>query len=271
MRRIVWVFSIALLGASCTTTTTFWVPVYTLKTSETQENTGFDPAANAITNPEEGTTFAYYKGENKQAIVYSSPYSLSLARKIVLENNVLKASESTAEPTSNLLLNKTFFYDPKVKTPDNVEAILTNAGIDYKNAGFLRTPADVYRDNLYIQKDDNLQVFDQRLLQDGQELEYVISGRNVGTDNMKNIVVLDVLPPGFDLVETGYWFSNETDSQKSPGSASFFEHKKVVKNNTTAVVFQSAITTPFKPGDEFRIKVKVRLNFKQLNRDFATH
>jgi uncharacterized repeat protein (TIGR01451 family) len=270
MKKSVITVLAALLCASCATTKTYWVPVYSLKTSEVQENSGFDPAAKAITNPEEGVAFAYYVGENKKAIVYSSPYSLSLARKIVLENSVLKASESTAEPTSNLLLSKSFFYDPKVKTPDNVEALLSAAGIDYRNAGFSKTPADVYRDNLYLKKDDNLLVFDQRLLRDGQELEYVISGMNIGTDNLTGIVVLDVLPPGFDPVETGYWFSNQADSQKTPGGAGFFEHKKVVDNGRTSLVFKGILTAPFKPGDEFRIKVKVRLDLSRLNKEFTS-
>lgn len=266
MKRCVFTALAALLCASCATTTTYWVPVYTIKTAEPKENSTFDPAGRTITNPEEGVAFAYYVGQNKTAIVYSKPYSFSLARKIVLENNVLKASESTAEPISNLLLRKSFFYDAEIKTPADMEAILSAAGLDYKN----KNPAAVFKDNLYLQKEDNLLVFDQRLLRDGQELEYVISGMNVGTDNLTGVVVLDVLPPGFDPLETGYWFSNRTSSQNSPADAGFFEHKNVVGNGRTSLVFKGIFSAPFKPGDEFRIKVRIRLDLSRLNREFVS-
>lgn len=258
------------LCVSCTTTSVYWVPVYTMS-GGAQGKSAFDPATKTIADAQEGATYAYYIGENKQAIVYSNPYSLSLSRKIVLSNNVLDASQSTAEPTSNLVLSKHFLYDPTEKVPNNAADLLAAAGIDYKNAGLFKTPADVYRDHLYITKGDTLVAFDQRLVKDGQELEYVISGKNLGSDNLASVVVLDDLAPGFDLVDTGYWFSSqESSSTATTTGPGLFEHKIVTNGNRTSLVFIGTFKTPFKPGDEFRIKVKVKLNFGTLHEEFSS-
>ncbi len=271
MKALALLAPLAILCTSCTTTTTYWVPVYTMQTSETQERSGFDPATRTITNPEEGATFACYEGEHKQAIVYSDRCSLSLARKIVAQDAGFNAAESTAEAISNLVLTKSFLTGGTdgtgVKLPEDPEGTLKSAGIDYRG-GFL-SPAEVYRRNLYLEKSENLLVFDERLLQDGQELSYVISGRNAGTDNLAEIVVLDVLPPGFDPVETRCWFSNEADAVLAPELASFFQHSKVASGGRTSLVFKSTLGTPFKPGDEFRIKVTVRLDRSSLTREFV--
>jgi uncharacterized repeat protein (TIGR01451 family) len=188
----------------------------------------------------------------------------------VAQDAGFNATESTAEAISNLVLTKSFLTGgtdgARVKLPDDPEGALRSAGI---RRGLFSSPAEVYQRNLYLEKSENLLVFDERLLQNGQELSYVISGRNAGTDNLAEIVVLDVLPPGFDLVETRCWFSNEADAVFAPELASFFQHKKVESGGRTSLVFKSTLGTPFKPGDEFRIKVTIRLDFSSLTREFV--
>ena len=136
MKALALLAPLAILCASCTTTTTYWVPVYTMQTSETQERSGFDPATRTITNPEEGATFACYEGEQKQAVVYSDRCSLSLARKIVVQDAGFNSSASTAEAISNLVLTKSFLTggtdDTGVKLPNDPEGALKSAGIDYR-------------------------------------------------------------------------------------------------------------------------------------------
>lgn len=259
-----------LMLLSCATTSTYWVPVYTMKAADAHETVRFDPVTKAITDPEDGTAFAYYKGESAGSIVYGSDYSMSLAKKIVLKGNTIDATESTAQPTSNLSITKFFSYDDALPAPSNAAELLAKAGINYKDAGPYAKPEDVYKRDLYIQKAHNLLVFDQRLLQDGQIVEYVISGLNAGTDSIKDVVVLDVIPAGFSLVEAGYWFSNASVQASGQNeTASYFEQKNVSDGGKTALVFKGRLSEPLKPGDEFRIRVKVALDLKSLDRQFT--
>jgi len=244
-------------------------------TDKTQETADFDPETKTITDPEDGKAFAFFKGETKEAIVYSNDFSFSLARKVVLSNGKLDKEKSTKQPTSNLLISKTFYFDTKEPIPENVEEILMDAGIDYKNGNSSITAPSFYKKNLYLQKTSSYLIFDNRLLQDGHIVEYVISGQNIGTDTIQEVVVLDVLPLGFTFMNAEYWFTKRSSPESSDGYTSVavmtpnaFESKQVVQDGKTALVFRGQLPMGLKPGEEFRIKVTVTLDLETLPIEF---
>ena len=172
---------IAIHLIACATTTTFWIPLYQISSGDTQVRTSFDPDTNTIVNPVEGACLAYYKGEGVSSVVFSNKHTFSLSNKVVLKNDEIDKSQSTGEVISNLTIWKSFYYDPALSSSEETQG-------------------------LFILKDGSLAALDHEKLKNGQLVEYIIRGQNTGTDPLREIILLDVLPNGFKFNSSEYWF-----------------------------------------------------------------
>lgn len=240
MKSRCWISAVVVLLAaaallSCATTSTFWIPVYQISGGGYQPRMSFDPHEGEIVNPVEGACLAYYSGEDASSVVFSNRLSLSLANKVVLKNNEVDAAQSTGTVVSNLSIWKTFYYDPALTSTKETQG-------------------------LFILKDGLLAALDHDRLRDGQVVEYLIAGQNTGTDSLREVVVLDVLPRGFEVASSEYWFrKNETAA---------FEHKIVTSAGRQSLVLVGKFVEPLAIGDSFQIKIRIRLDLGALNREF---
>jgi uncharacterized repeat protein (TIGR01451 family) len=226
------VFLLFLLSA-CQTSQTYWVPVYSLKYGITTEKTTFDSRINSVVNPEEGVLVAYYETDTKKATVYGNDYSMSLAEKVVITNDEIAAKLSTPKLVTNLDLFKSFYYDY-----------------------FSETEKDR---KLYVYRDSTLMALDHSLIGDDKIIEYVIIGKNVGTNAISQIVIADILPKGFVYVASEYSVDAKVGS---------FEHKVITKNDKTSIVLASNFIKPLPPADVFRLKIRLRAQFDKMGKEF---
>ena len=220
---------------SCATTKTFWIPIYQISSGEIQVPTMINPDTRTIVNAVEGACLAYFKGEEASSVIYSNRQTFSLSNKIVLKNDQIVESLSTGEIFSNLTIWKSFYYDPALTSSEEMQG-------------------------LFILKDDSLAALDYEKLRNGQLVEYIIFGQNSGTDALQEIILLDVLPGGFLVDSSEYWFrSNE---------GGMFDHKLINEANKNAIIFKSRLTEPMAVGDSFQIKIRIKLDLKNLQKDF---
>jgi uncharacterized repeat protein (TIGR01451 family) len=224
---------IILILASCISTTTIWVPVYSISYPGASENTSFDPRINAVINPEIGTVVAYYETDTKKSTVYGNEYSLSLAEKIVMTNDVIDKKESTKNPVTNLELYKSFYFDY------------------YR---IMKEPRD-----LYFIRNGSLIALNQSVIEDDQIVEYMLSGKNTGTEGITRIIIADILPRGFEYKGSGYKFSDNKGS---------FKHKVVTKNQRSSIIFESHLDKPLEPTGTFWLKIQLIASFSTMDKEF---
>ncbi len=219
--------------SACETSQAFWVPMYSLKYGVTAEKTTFDPRINSVVNPEQGTLVAYYETDSKKATVYGNDYSLSLAEKVVITDGKIDKKESTPELVTNLEIYKSFYYD-----------YWAEKETDRK---------------LYVYRDSTLMALDHSLAGSDRLIEYVIMGKNVGTNGIGRIIIADVLPRGFTYVASEYSVDPKVGS---------FEHKIITKNDKTSIVLASDFAKPLPPADVFRLKVMIRAHLDTMGKEF---
>jgi len=226
---------LSILLFSCATTTIYWIPIYQISSGGYDARTSIDPDTGIITNPVEGVCLAYYRAGTTGFVVYSNRLNLSLANKVVLKNNEIDEAESTGQVVGNLSLWKSFYYDPQLTSTEDSQ-------------------------RLYILKDGLLAALDHQQLREGQVVEYVLSGQNTGTDPLQAVTILDVLPAGFKVAATEYWFRKNESAR--------FEHKILEEKGKEAVVFTAKLAEPLAIGDSFQIKVRIRLDLDTLPKEF---
>ncbi|MBN2532158.1 MAG: hypothetical protein JXB88_04670 [Spirochaetales bacterium] len=225
---------VSLMAASCmTSTSVYWVPVYSLSFDDVPERTVFDPRINTIINPEEGLLTAYYETATKKGTAYGNNYSLSLAEKIVFTNDEVDREKSTSTFITNLELYKSFYFDYFRETREQKK--------------------------LYVLRNNSLIALDHSLIQDFKIVEYVIFGKNTGTEPITEIVIADILPRGFEYEGSEYSLDAEKGS---------FEHKIITKNRRTSIILASRFVMPLQPAETFRLKIRLKANFDKMEKEF---
>jgi uncharacterized repeat protein (TIGR01451 family) len=236
-KTIIFIAAAALLLSlwSCETSVTYWVPVYKVQFTGNYEKTKFDPKIKAVINPAEGVVVAYYETENKKGLAYGNDYSIALSEKVVITDDKLDKVKSTAKPVTNLELYKSFYYDT-----------------------FSETEADR---KMYVYRDGTLMALDQSLVKNNHIVEYMILGKNVGTNPISEIILADSIPAGFTYVSSEY---GGMDNEKN-----VFKHKVIVRNNKTTVILEGKFPVPLKPVETFAVSIKLKADLNAIEKDFA--
>jgi uncharacterized repeat protein (TIGR01451 family) len=223
-----------LIFISCQTTTTYWIPVYSLQYDVTTEEAGFDPRINAVINPEEGLLLAYYETTTKKGTVYGNDYSMSLAEKVVIKNNEIVSEKSTPKSVTNLELYKSFYFNYFKETAEDRK--------------------------LYIVRNDTLIALDHSEISNEQVITYIIMGKNVGTNGISEILITDILPAGFEFEGSEYSVDSEIGA---------FEHKVIAKNSRTAIVLVSRFKRPLQPAETFSLRINLIARFDKMEEEFS--
>jgi uncharacterized repeat protein (TIGR01451 family) len=224
----------AVLGAaSCVSTRIVWIPVYTITSGGENDRTSYDPAKSALINPSDNSTYAYFKTDKGDGIVFANRDTLSFGEKVIyqLQNGAMTLNEegSTKQKISYLDLRKSFCYD-------------------------LAADSTV----LFDQRDDAA-VYNNERLHDGEIVKYDILGQSLGTAPVSRVTVVDVLPAGFIYSGSEYSFSAQNG---------VFKHKLVSDNGKNALVLDADLRQPLGPGDKFIVRVSVKLDKSKMEKLF---
>jgi uncharacterized repeat protein (TIGR01451 family) len=228
---------IALLIASCVSTRTMWIPVYKISGVGENRLCSFDPGKLTLINPTENVTYAFFKAQEEQGIVFANKNSVAFSEKVTYtvsnDNMVIDESRSTKRKISYLNLSKSFYYTHVASAADTMD--------------------------LLYYHDDETVIFNHAKLTNGKTVQYDLFGCAVGTSPVDQVTIVDVLPRGLNYSSSQFHFSAKNG---------VFKHKIINQNGREALVLDAELARPLDPGNCFTVRVSLNVSIEQMEKYF---
>ena len=228
---------VALLLVSCVSTRTMWIPVYKISGVGENRACSFDPEKSMVINPTENVTYAYFKAQEDQGIVFANKNNTTFSEKVTYtvsnDKMVVDEAKSTKRKISYLDLWKSFYYDP------------------------ITSPSDT--GDLFYSRDDETIIFNHAKLTNDKKIQVNLFGRAVGTLPIDQVTIVDVLPRGLHYSSSVFNFS---------GNNGVFKHKIISHGGKEALVLDAELTQPLAPGQDFTVRVTLNVAVEQMEKIF---
>jgi len=227
----------AVAVSSCVSTRTMWIPVYKISGVGENRACSFDPEKSLVVNPSENVTYAYFKAQEEDGIVFANKNSTNFSEKVTYtvsnDKLVIDESKSTKRKISYLDLSKSFYYSPPKSLTDTVA--------------------------LFYYRDEETAVFNHAKLTNGMVIQFDLFGRAVGTIPVDQVTIVDVLPRGLRYASSEYHFEEGNGA---------FKHKIIEQNGREALVLDAELARPLAPGQSFTVRVSLNVSVEQMEKIF---